>query len=138
VFSFTGTVFSLLYICVQPCITISLVIRIINRIMICCYLYILISMLLQRFYSLILHNPGVQIGIVENMDWTGLIFTFFLFLTCTSPAMSGGMAQKNILSQKKYTMSCLFCDFIDEHCLVCTRRRLVASQEYNVLHLNYF
>jgi hypothetical protein len=28
------------YICVQPCITISLVIRIIKRIMICCYLYV--------------------------------------------------------------------------------------------------
>jgi hypothetical protein len=59
-------------------------------------------------------------------------------LTCTSAAMSGGMAQKNILSQNRYTMSCLFCDFINEHCLVCTRRRLVSSQEYNVLHLNYF
>jgi hypothetical protein len=47
-------------------------------------------------------------GIVQNMDWTGLdswtgldrwtglIFTFSLFLTCTSPAISGGMAQKNI------------------------------------------
>jgi hypothetical protein len=37
-------------------------------------------MLLQRFYSLILHNPGVQIGIVENMDWTGLDWTdFYIF-----------------------------------------------------------
>jgi hypothetical protein len=27
--------------------------------------------------------------------------------------MSGGMAQKNILSQNRYTMSCLFCDFMN-------------------------
>jgi hypothetical protein len=40
------------------------------------------------------------------------------------------------LSQNRYTMSCPFCDFLNEHCLVCTRR-LVASQEYNVLHLKY-
>ena len=98
-------------------------------------------MLLQRFYSLILHNPGVQIGIVENMDWTGLDWTDFYIFSILDLHVTRYVrwhAQKNILSQKKYTMSCLFCDFIDEHCLVCTRRRLVASQEYNVLHLNYF
>jgi hypothetical protein len=33
----------------------------------------------------------------------------------------------------------VFCDFISEHCLMCTRKRLVAiSQEYYFLHLNYF
>ena len=53
------------YICVQPCITIFIiVIRIIRRIMICCYnnLFVYISMLLERFYSLILPNPVVQIA----------------------------------------------------------------------------
>ena len=38
----------------------SLVIRIINRIMICCLLFVYLNMLLQRFDSLILPNPGVQ------------------------------------------------------------------------------
>jgi hypothetical protein len=75
---------------------------------------------------------GVSSRRLGDKTWTGLIFTFSLFLM--SGAMSGGMAQKNSLSQNRYSMSGLFCDFINEHCLVCTRI-LVASQEYNVWHL---
>jgi hypothetical protein len=79
-------------------------------------------------------------GIVQNMDWTGQLdwtgqmdwTDFYIFsipdLHVTRHFRWHGT--KEYLSQNRYTMSCLFCDFIDEHCLVCTRRSLVASQEY--------
>jgi hypothetical protein len=54
----SGTVFSLF----------TLVIRIINRIMICCYLIYYPSMLMQRFYLLILPNPGVQMAYNKYMS----------------------------------------------------------------------
>jgi hypothetical protein len=59
----SGTVFSLLYICMQPCITILISYshnNAYNDLM----LFLYLSMLLRRFYSLILPNPGV--GIANN------------------------------------------------------------------------
>ena len=62
---FWNSVEFIIYTC-NNALLYSLVIRIINHRMICCYLQYL-SMLLQRFYSLILPNPGVQIAYNKSM-----------------------------------------------------------------------
>jgi hypothetical protein len=63
----SGTVFSLLYICVQPGITI-LISYSHNKAYNDSLLFVYPSMLLQRFYSLILPNPGVQIAYNKYMS----------------------------------------------------------------------
>jgi hypothetical protein len=55
------------YICVQPCITI-LISYSHNKAYNDSLLFVHLNMLLQRFYSLILPNPGVQIAYNKYMS----------------------------------------------------------------------
>jgi hypothetical protein len=77
------TVFSLLYACNDALLYPALVIRIIYRIMLFIIIFVYLSMLLQRFYSLILPNPGVQIAYNKYMSiYSSLPFKITLYAVC--------------------------------------------------------
>jgi hypothetical protein len=74
------------YICVQPCITI-LISYLHNKSYNDLLLFVYLSMLLQRFYSLILPNPvpGVQIAYNKYMSiYSGQPFKITLYAVYTS------------------------------------------------------